>query len=105
MAPVVAAAALLYSGYEAVAGNQRTQDAKGQANTLLDTQAKQTANAQAASNAAASTAAAVQKKRAIAASGQSGTILTSPQGAPAAPTARKTLIGLVVLLAVLPMVR
>lgn len=93
MAPVVAAAALLYSGYEAVASNQKSQDAKGQANTLLDTQAKQTASAQAASNAAASTAAAVQKKRAIAASGQSSTILTSPQGAAAAPVVRKTLIG------------
>lgn len=93
MAAVAAIGSLLYTGYEAIAANQKSQDAKGKAHTLLDEQTKAQAAADAKMSAAASTAAAQQRKRNIAGSAQS-TVLTSPQGAPPAPTQRKTLLGI-----------
>lgn len=90
----IAGAELLYSGYQAVAGNQKSQQAKGQAQTLIDQQAKQVTSDQATANAAASSAAASTKARAVAAFGQSATVLTSPRGAAPATTQRKTLLGL-----------
>jgi hypothetical protein len=91
---ILAGASLLFQGGEAVAGNQASQKAKGTAQTLIDTQTKQAASAASAASSAASQGAAVAKKRAIVAGGQSATILTGPEGAPAAPTTRKTLLGL-----------
>lgn len=95
MAPIVAVASLLYEGYQGIAANQRSQAAKGQASTLLDTQTKMANDAAASANSAASTAAAVTAKRAKSAGGASSTILTSPRGeAPVNPTAgQKTLLG------------
>ncbi|HEY2851145.1 MAG TPA: hypothetical protein VGI97_14800 [Gemmatimonadaceae bacterium] len=94
MAFVAAGAELLFQGVSAITANQKSQQAKGQAQTLIDNQQKQIVNDEASASTAAGAAGALAKKRAIAASGQSSTILTSPLGAGAAPTQRKTLLGL-----------
>ena len=93
MAPIVAAAALLYQGYEGIADNQKSQDAKGAASATLATQAAAPANEASAESKAASATATRQKAAAKAATGQSSTILTGPLGAPQAPTQKKTLLG------------
>jgi hypothetical protein len=90
----IAAATLAYDIYGGVSANQKSQKAKGDAQTLIDNQTKQLTTDQANASAAASQAGAIAKKRAVAAGGQESTILTGPQGAPAATTQRKTLLGL-----------
>ena len=91
---VVAAATLGYDAYNAIAANQKSQKAKGQAGTILDQQKKLTGDATAASSVAAGNAAKLAATRAKASSGANQTILTGPEGAGAAPTVRKTLLGL-----------
>jgi hypothetical protein len=93
MAPIVAGAALLYQGYQAIAANQVSQAAKGKANATLATQAKVPANEAAKASVAAASAQTVANARAKGATGQSSTILTGPIGAPPAPIMAKTLIG------------
>ena len=90
----VAAATLAYDGYNAIAANQKAQKAKGIAGTILDQQAKMTADATAASSVAAGNAARLATTRAKASGAGNGTILTAPTGLAPATTQRKTLLGL-----------
>lgn len=94
MAAVGAIGSLLYAGYNAIASNQQSQKAKGEAGTLLDKAKKMTATETAASSVAAARGANLASVRAKAASGADATILTGPQGAAAAPVVRKTLLGI-----------
>lgn len=91
---VSAIVAVAGEGYAAISGNQRAQEAKGKAQTLLD-QAPTAAGDAAKSAAAGRTAADAARRRAQNPTGFGGTILTGGSGITApAPTQRKTLLGL-----------